>query len=341
MHLRRLSLVLLLVGCGGAPSGAAEVDSEGTGGQSAVGSGITPAPAGDELLAALIESEVLALRGDNGPAMEAAFQRAVAAAAALGMEDAEYAVVHALEDAGELLPMKLGLPYTIAGQDPASRCAQARLIAWEHWRGDSLADLTPAQRQSLGEIRARLEREPVSLARDSEADRALIAAGRDGLLDDLRRECRSFPRQWDLGLAPADLLRVAALVRGDLRATGDLAGPFRLIHGIREHTERVADAADWERVLAHHRSETDVGMGFTIQVPERELDDAAYEALSEEEIEALGQLREGDVLCEDRCCAIRGDIALQHGGGLYLAGACWVPTPAGKRLSRILFLDGM
>jgi hypothetical protein len=128
---------------------------------------------------------------------------------------------------------------------------------------------------------------------------------------------------------------------GDLRATGDLAGPFRLIHGIREHTERVADAADWERVLAHHRSETDVGMGFTIQVPERELDDAAYEALSEEEIEALGQLREGDVLCEDRCCAIRGDIALQHGGGLYLAGACWVPTPAGKRLSRILFLDGM
>lgn len=360
MRLRRVWLCLLLLGCGGGSSGTAEPEPEGSGGEHATEPALTTAPAvepaedtagsvdatptvppGDALLAALIEAEALAQRGDDGPAMEAAYRRAVAAAAALGVEDAEYYLEPASRSDEGLTPVTLTMPPVITGADPASRCAQARIIAWERWRFDRLEGLTPAQREPLAEVRGRLEREPLALASDANVDRALDAAGRDGLLDDLRRECESVPPQWDLALVPADLMRVANLLRGRGRATGDFAGPFRLVTRPGEQGEAVANAAAWGRIRARHQREADVGMGFTVQAPMIELDAAAYEALSEREIEALSELQETHIRCEDRCCTIQGSIELMHGGGLYLSGACWVPAPNGKRLSRILFLDGM
>jgi hypothetical protein len=108
-----------------------------------------------------------------------------------------------------------------------------------------------------------------------------------------------------------------------------------------EPGEVVANAAAWGRIRAQHRREADVGMDFRVQAPNPELDDEAYAALSEREIAALGELQEAHIRCEDRCCNIQGIIELMHGGGFYLSGACWVPAPNGKRLSRILFRDGM
>lgn len=351
---------MFLVGCGGGASSATEPEPEGSGGEHATEPALTTAPLvepaedtpipadptpavppGDALLAALIEAEALAQRGEDGPAMEAAYQRAVAAAAALGVEDAEYYLQPASRSDEGVTPVTLVTPPVITGTDPASRCAQARIIAWERWRFDRLEGLTPEQREPLAQVRARLEQEPLVLASDADIDRALDAAGRDGLLDDQRRECESTPPQWDLGLLPADLLRVAGLLRGRVRAARDFAGPFRLVTRPGEQGEAVANAAAWGRIRAQHQREADAGMGFTVQAPMIELDQAAYEALSEREVEALSELQETHIRCEDRCCTIQGSIELMHGGGLYLSGACWVPTPEGKRLSRILFLDGM
>ena len=371
MWLRRAvsALSLALLGCGAGASGETRAAEPVSGGEQVVSaeptpvaeapaseaapSVIVPAPEGEALLVALADGERLAEAGVLGPAMDEAYARAEAAARALGGDELVYSLSPAdrAED-GTVFPFSLGgTDVAPTGDDPARRCAQARVIAWWRWPGmvASAAVIArqlargPRARRAMGEarlaaleqlsnMRERLERDPWPTLEDAALDGSLITAGLDDALDELRRECGRTVARASLGLTADDLLRVAGLVRGTVPAEGDLAGPFELRWGT--DVELVADAAEWARIRAAHARRSGVGDALVVQPPSATSDEEAARSDGE-------TLLAEQVACDGWCCEIRGSMELVHGGGLYLRGACWVPAEDGRRLARIRFLSGM